>query len=89
MYIVEYLEPGEDADNGEWEIDAQLCGNEMRFINYPNEGEEANVEAVCIIRKGRHKVGVDIHICTLTHKIYTHTRRATHILTDAHSHTGI
>jgi hypothetical protein len=88
MYIAEYLEP--ESHDDRWEIDALLCGNEMRFINYSNVSEEANVEAVCVIREGRNEVGVDIHTCTLVHNIYTHTQSDTNAqIAHAHSHTGI
>ncbi len=49
LHVVEYTMKDDQA----WEIDAEKCGNEMRFINYPSESETANVEGVCENNNGR------------------------------------
>jgi len=48
-YVANWRPVGEKFD-GEWEIDAEYGGNEMRFANYPNDDEEPNMKANCIRR---------------------------------------
>ena len=48
-----------DSD-GKWEINAEYCGGFTRYINAPNEGEEANV--VASIVGGKIKITAKKHI---------------------------
>ena len=51
----------DEDDDEAWEIDSEKCGNEMRFINCPNESETSNVEGASVLING-------CQVTTHTHK---------------------
>lgn len=60
QYIANYCKPNNFHSPGEWEVDSEYGGNEMRFINYPNEGEIANVEAVSTLHDSLPVIAIKI-----------------------------